>query len=61
MRPEAARQHADLTKDPDFMGVGEQLGGQYVRCETVAPEHGDRFDRTVSGTVLFGWNGPGRT
>jgi hypothetical protein len=27
---EAARQHHELTEDPDFMGVGEQMQGQEV-------------------------------
>lgn len=30
LRAEAARQHAGLTEDPDFMGVGEQMQGQEV-------------------------------
>lgn len=30
LRAEATRQHADLTRDPDYMGVGEQMEGQEV-------------------------------
>lgn len=30
LRTEAARQHATLTEDPDFMGVGEQMDGTEV-------------------------------
>lgn len=30
LRTEAARQHATLTRDPDFMGVGEQMNGTEV-------------------------------
>jgi len=30
LRAEAARQHAVLAEDPDFMGVGEQMQGQEV-------------------------------
>ncbi|RPK56154.1 hypothetical protein EES43_24240 [Streptomyces sp. ADI96-02] len=30
LRAEATRQHAALTKDPDFMGVGEQMEGRDV-------------------------------
>lgn len=30
LRAEAARQHATLTEDPDFMGVGEQMQDQEV-------------------------------
>lgn len=41
LRAEAARQHATLTEDPDFMGVGEQMGDRFVRYEVVDPEHGD--------------------
>ncbi|MFB6787649.1 hypothetical protein ACFCWT_13335 [Streptomyces olivaceus] len=33
LRAEAARQHATLTDDPDFMGVGEQMDGRYVHYE----------------------------
>lgn len=40
LRAEAARQHASLTDDPDFMGVGEMMDGQFVRYEVVDPEHG---------------------
>ncbi|MGW1300390.1 hypothetical protein ACWD5R_11340 [Streptomyces sp. NPDC002514] len=31
LRAEAARQHAALTEDPDFMGVGEQMDDQTWR------------------------------
>ncbi|MGW5477633.1 hypothetical protein [Streptomyces sp. NPDC004008] len=40
LRAEAAHQHATLTEDPDYMGVGEQMDGRYVRYEVVDPEHG---------------------
>lgn len=30
LRAEAARQHATLTEDPDFMGVGEQMEDAWV-------------------------------
>lgn len=40
LRAEAAHQHATLTEDPDFMGVGEQMDGRFVRYEVVDPEHG---------------------
>ncbi|GAB2731535.1 hypothetical protein [Streptomyces bullii] len=40
LRAEAARQHATLTQDPDFMGVGEQMSGRFVRYEVVDPDHG---------------------
>jgi hypothetical protein len=34
LRAEAARQHAALTQDPDFMGVGEQMDGTEVSSLT---------------------------
>jgi hypothetical protein len=40
LRAEAARQHATLTEDPDFVGVGEQMSGRFVRYEVVDPDHG---------------------
>jgi hypothetical protein len=35
LRTEAARQHATLTEDPDFMGVGEQM--QDTEIESLLP------------------------
>jgi hypothetical protein len=35
LRTEAARQHAALTEDPDFMGVGEQM--QATEIESLLP------------------------
>jgi hypothetical protein len=37
LRAEAARQHAGLTEDPDFMGVGEAMEDSEV--ESLAPRH----------------------
>ncbi|MFE2353435.1 hypothetical protein [Streptomyces parvulus] len=37
LRAEAARQHATLTEDPDFMGVGEMM--QDAEVESLAPQH----------------------
>lgn len=37
LRAEAARQHAELTDDPDFMGVGEQM--QDSEVASLAPQH----------------------
>jgi hypothetical protein len=37
LRAEAARQHATLTEDPDFMGVGEMM--QDSEVESLAPQH----------------------
>lgn len=36
LRAEAARQHAELTEDPDYMGVGEAMEDRYV--QSTAPE-----------------------
>ncbi len=33
LRAEAARQHATLAEDPDFMGVGEMMDGRHVHYE----------------------------
>jgi hypothetical protein len=35
LRAEAARQHATLTQDPDFLGIGEQMEGHKI------PSRGD--------------------
>lgn len=43
LRAEAARQHAGLTEDPDYMGIGEQMGDRFVRYEVVDPEHGGQM------------------
>jgi hypothetical protein len=37
LRTEAARQHATLIKDPDFMGVGEMM--QDSEVASLAPQH----------------------
>ncbi|MFJ3663123.1 hypothetical protein ACIPPM_21960 [Streptomyces sp. NPDC090119] len=39
LRAEAARQHATLTEDPDFMGVSEQMEGR-----DVTPDGGVAWD-----------------
>ncbi len=44
LRAEAARQHAALTQDPDFMGVGEQMEGR-------------RIPSTDDGLGGTGWDG----
>lgn len=46
LRAEAARQHADLTEDPDYMGVGEAMEDRYVQS-TVIDEDPD-FEREGS-------------
>lgn len=40
LRAEAARQHATLTEDPDFTGVGEQMDGSHVES-TITDEDPD--------------------
>ncbi|MFC8985148.1 hypothetical protein [Streptomyces sp. NPDC057115] len=49
LRAEAARQHATLTEDPDFMGVGEQMDGSYVESTVIDEDpdfqpEGDTWD-----------------
>lgn len=46
LRAEAARQHATLTEDPDFMGVGEAMEDRYV--ESTATDPDARIERTGS-------------
>ncbi len=46
LRAEAARQHAALTEDPDFMGIGEGMEDRYVES-TVIDEDPD-FEREGS-------------
>ncbi|MEU5426909.1 hypothetical protein AB0H73_15075 [Streptomyces olivoreticuli] len=50
LRTEAANQHAELVKDPDFMGVGESMGLDIVAStesdggrtwSELLPEHGE--------------------
>jgi hypothetical protein len=40
LRSEAARQHATLTEDPDYMGVGEQMQGQEIES-LLPPDEAD--------------------
>lgn len=35
---EAARQHKELTEDPDFMGVGEQMEGERIPSTVTDPD-----------------------
>lgn len=35
LRHEAARQHATLIEDPDFMGIGEMMNGQVIPSTTL--------------------------
>lgn len=46
LRAEAARQHAALTKDPDFVGVGEAMEDRYVESTVADPNA--RTERTGS-------------
>lgn len=52
LRAEAARQHAALTEDPDFMGVGEQM-------EDAAVDHTDDGDTSLTWTELLVPQGAG--
>lgn len=40
LRAAAMDQHAAALSDPDFVGIGEQLEGRYVRYEVVDQDHG---------------------
>lgn len=40
LRAAAMDQHAAALRDPDFVGIGEQLEGRYVRYEVVNQGHG---------------------
>lgn len=49
LRIEAARQHAVLTENPDFVGVGEQMDGSYVESTVIDEDpdfqpEGDTWD-----------------
>lgn len=46
LRAEAARQHATLTEDADFMGVGEAMEDRYVESTVTDPDA--RIERTGS-------------
>ncbi|MDX2841466.1 hypothetical protein PV377_21240 [Streptomyces ipomoeae] len=46
LRAEAARQHAGLTEDPDFMGVGEGMEDRYVQSTVTDPD--SEIERTGS-------------
>src|SRR5947207_446701 len=50
LRAEAARQHAMLTEDPDFMGVGEQMQGAEIESQKPEPDE----DGTVAPDAR-GW------
>ncbi|MFK4801714.1 hypothetical protein ACI3K5_23905 [Streptomyces sp. MPA0124] len=52
LRAEAARQHAVLAEDPDFMGVGEQM-------EDATVEHTDDGDTSLTWTELLVPQGAG--
>ncbi|WP_329390132.1 hypothetical protein [Streptomyces sp. NBC_01716] len=38
LRTEAARQHAVLTEDPDYMGIGERMEGAFIDSTFVDPD-----------------------
>jgi hypothetical protein len=38
LRAEAARQHAGLTKDPDYVGVGEQMEDRHIQSTVIAED-----------------------
>lgn len=38
LRAEAARQHANATEDPDFMGIGERMEGSRIESTVTDPD-----------------------
>lgn len=38
LRLEAARQHATLLTDPDYMGIGERMEGEFIDSTIVDPD-----------------------
>ncbi|MFF7147535.1 hypothetical protein ACFZAO_05610 [Streptomyces griseoaurantiacus] len=46
LRAEAANQHANLTEDPDFLGIGEQMHGRVIESTVVdlEPETGEPLE-----------------
>jgi hypothetical protein len=52
LRAEAARQHHDLTEDPDFMGVGEQMEDSFVpslRADDSVPSLATTWSAALDG------------
>jgi len=54
LRAEAARQHAGLTEDPDFMGVGEAMDGTPIPSTVVdlEPETGEPLEMSRAWSQL---------
>lgn len=54
LRAEATRQHAGLTEDPDFMGVGEQMDGTPIPSTVVdlEPETGEPLEMSRAWSHL---------
>jgi hypothetical protein len=46
LRSEAANQHAELTTDPDFVGVGESMQDTYVPSTVTEPDPGQETGST---------------
>lgn len=55
LRAEAARQHATLTEDPDFMGIGEGMEDHYVES-TVIDEDPDFAPEGSTWSELLPYN-----
>lgn len=53
LRAEAARQHAGLTKDPDYVGVGEAMDTELVAHSVVTREDGERAGLPWNGLLPF--------
>ena len=50
LRAEAARQHATLSEDPDFMGVGEQMEDRYIESTVVSQDPEDEPEELTGST-----------
>ena len=46
LRAEAARQHAELAEDPDFMGIGERMQDAYVGS-TLTDDEGQTWENLL--------------
>lgn len=53
LRHEAARQHAGLTEDPDYIGVGEAMDTEFVAHSVVIREDGERAGLPWNGLLPF--------
>lgn len=57
LRAEAARQHAVLTDDPDFMGVGERMDREFIDSTIVDPDPETGTEK-ITGRTWDALDGP---